>query len=134
MELVDQMKLSKTALKAIVKECLIEILTEGVGNGALAETKQVQQPRPKQQPIQSRPTNELKEHVVNAAGGNKIMEAIFADTAMTSLPNMMRDREHYQPTHGSSVIDQIVENHTPEELFGDVADKWSTLAFGQKKS
>ena len=41
------MKLSKEDLKGIVKECLVEILSEGLGSGgSLVESRQVQRQAP----------------------------------------------------------------------------------------
>ncbi len=74
------MKIQKTEFKAIIKECLKELVAEGaldhMVSGLLAERSQVVQ----QQALLQDPRIKI------AAGGNPIMEQIFADTAVTSLP------------------------------------------------
>ena len=74
------MKIQKTEFKAIVKECLKELVTEGaldhMVGGMLAERANILQQR-----------NVMQDpRIKMAAGGNPIMEQIFADTAVTSLP------------------------------------------------
>jgi hypothetical protein len=78
------MKIQKTEFKAIIKECLKELVSEGaldhmVGS-LLAERSQVVQ----QQALLQDPRIKM------AAGGNPIMEQIFADTAVTSLPQQQQ--------------------------------------------
>src|SRR5678815_2514786 len=101
------MRVSRDQLKALIKECLIEILTEGLGGGQPVQTTMPQRPiagvseqknrgprrSPAFDPSLDRPvstgrapTAALKEAVKREAGGNPIMEAIFADTARTTLP------------------------------------------------
>lgn len=74
------MKIQKTEFKAIIKECLKELVAEGaldhMVNGMLAERSNILQ----QQTVMQDPRIKM------AAAGNPIMEQIFADTAVTSLP------------------------------------------------
>ena len=78
------MKIQKTEFKAIIKECLKELVTEGaldhMVSGLLAERSQVMQ----QHALLQDPRIKM------AAGGNPIMEQIFADTAVTSLPQQQQ--------------------------------------------
>ncbi len=165
---------SKTALKNIVKECLIEILAEGlVGNnkatvsesrelrGAMQESyertssrrisehtiNQPTQVTKSRQPAQRRPSyldsikmgvdaaaekpsNAIK-NKVKSITNDPIMSDILADTAMTTL---MEQKEGSR-AHGPSVMaggDQaakIVDQSSPEDLFGGQASKWADLAF-----
>jgi len=168
---------SKAALKNIVKECLIEILAEGlVGNnkatisesrelrGAMQESYErtssrrisehtLQQPTQvtkSRQPTQRRPSyldsikvgvdnSSEKVNTVNPAIQNKVrsitsdpvMSDILADTAMTTL---REQKEGSRPT-GPSVMSggdqaaKIVDQSSPEDLFGGQASKWADLAF-----
>lgn len=74
------MKIQKTEFKAIVKDCLKELVAEGaldhMVSGLLAERANILQ----HQSVMQDPRIKM------AAGGNPIMEQIFADTAVTSLP------------------------------------------------
>jgi hypothetical protein len=131
------MKLSRDDLKKIVKECLVEILDEGL-SGALTEHRRPQvSESPKQQRTigmrQQRPTGpspEVAEAIKRNAGGNPLMEAILADTAATTLPEMIKGDSSGIAGAGLEHFDG-----TPEEVFGDGSSRWADLAFAtpQKK-
>lgn len=166
---------SKAALKSIVKECLIEILAEGlVGNnkatinesrelrGAMQESyersasktiseSRLQHPTHVTQSRQSSPRRPsyldgIKMGVDSAGASNKnraitnkvkkitndpVMSDILADTAMTTL---MEQKEGARP-QGPSIrasgdqAAKIVDQSTPDQLFGGQASKWADLAF-----
>tara|TARA_R110000772_G_scaffold75162_1_gene163274 strand:- start:311 stop:835 length:525 start_codon:yes stop_codon:yes gene_type:complete len=169
---------SKKVLKNIVKECLIEILAEGlVGNNqatlsesrelrgtmqesyensssrrisehALTQQTQVTQSK---QPAQRMPSylDSIKTGIDNASDNefkfmkqkvqnitsDPIMSDILADTAMTTL----REQKEGRGTSGAGVMvsgDQaakIVNQSSPEELFGAQASNWANLAFAPSK-
>jgi len=166
------MKITKSELKLIVKECLVEILTEGLGDIGLAGAqsyparpalplnRQIQRPTGGQvststsplstnqlrQPLKSeslnssqnlqltprRPPPAVKESIKREAGGNKIMESILADTAMSTLPKMIQNegRQQVPSTAAGGVAEHIVASANPEDIFGDeTASKWASLAF-----
>jgi hypothetical protein len=165
---------SKAALKNIVKECLIEILAEGlVGNnkatisesrelrGAMQESYErstsrklsehtLQQPTQvsrSRQVSQKRPsyldsikmgvdaasenqTSAIKSRVKNITS-DPVMSDILADTAMTTL---MEQKEGARPSgpsiqSGGDQAAKIVDQSSPEDLFGGQASKWANLAF-----
>lgn len=133
------MKLSKSELKSIIKECLVEILNEGLGgsisqqplihkhqfptcNKSLSDA--VKRPTP-------RPSSYMREAIIREAGGNKVMESILADTASATLPKFLQagDGKTHMPASGG-IVEQVVAQTNPEDLFGDeVASKWASLAF-----
>ena len=137
------MKVSKLELKALVKECLVEILQEGIG-GSLQSAplaKTAPSPAPLLQrsfgqksklPEARTPSPHLREAIKREAGGNRVMESILADTAASTLPKMI---ENDRPGMVSSpvpggIAEQVVAAANPEDLFGDdVASKWASLAF-----
>ena len=136
------MKLTKADLKDIVKECLVEILGEGLG--ATASTQPQTTPKMKRpstssvfvektnsRPEPRRAIPQLHEVVKREAGGNKIMEMILADTAASTLPKMLEgDRRGSSGPVSGGVAEQVVAAAEPEDLFGeDVASKWANLAF-----
>ena len=138
------MKTSRDQLKAIVKECLVEILSEGMGSvSQVAES--LQRPRsaqPKQatmQPMQRQQTNALKEAIKREAGGNRVMESILADTATRTLPSMLNagDTQYGSQAGRSDVVGTPGAGvpqfaGTPEQAFGEeVASKWADLAFAE---
>jgi len=124
-------KISREALKNIVKECLIEILQEGIGAFPKRVVPQQQteirkivpQQRPKQSPAL---LNAIKE----VSGGNDIMAEIFADTAKTTLPNMLSEGSEGNPSLNN--VEQF--NGAPEEVFGEAASTWADLAFAAPKN
>jgi len=121
---------SRAALKNIVKECLIEILQDGLGalpkrvSQQQVETRKiVPQQRPKQSPAL---LNAIKE----VSCGNDIMAEIFADTAKTTLPNMLSEGSEGKPSLNN--VEQF--NGAPEEVFGEAASTWADLAFAAPKN
>ena len=105
------MSVTRKQLKSIVKECLVEILSEGIGSSTSelvneASTNKViptsarlstTTPRGGQQnaaqtklrTFEQSPA--IKEAIRRESGGNNIMAAILADTAEKTLPNMLEN-------------------------------------------
>jgi len=129
------MGITKQQLKSIVKECLVEILAEGI-----VTTKQqfsenaVKVVKPKQQ-VSRRGQNvkysqTIAETIKRESNGNSMMESIFADTAANTLPILMNESQYSQPQVPAGSIENAVAKSTPEQLFGDdIASKWAELAF-----
>jgi hypothetical protein len=132
------MSITRQQLKSIVKECLVEILAEGIGSSSktsIQESSQrIQKQSVKPQTVHRRGQNvkysqAMAETIKREAGNNPVMAAIFADTAATTLPTMMNESVAQQPQPVGS-IERAVAQSTPEELFGDdVTSKWAELAF-----
>lgn len=123
------MKISKEQLKDLIKECLVEILQDGLGNVMIErkQSKPLIASRSVNNSRISQQTQALKEAIKIEAGGNPIMESIFADTAMNTLPKMTG---HEATPHAGGAIETLVAQKDPEELFGDeAANKWAALAF-----
>jgi len=136
------MKLSRDHLKEIVKECLVEILSEGMGPTRLKESftkKKVQTFNSAlDQPAFPRKTahddilnkKRLSEVIKSEAKGDPILASILADTASTTLPNMLMSEGNKQMQAPVGSVERVVASHTPQDLFGDeAASKWATLAF-----
>ena len=132
-------KITKSDLKAIVKECLIEILTEGLG-GSLPSVKRNPLPRqdnPYLEEKRSRPVKssssslpQLQEFIKKEAGGNKIMEDIFADTAASTLPKILQGESRASLPIRHTLEEQVVASANPEDIFGEeAASKWASYAF-----
>lgn len=153
------MKVNREQLKALIKECLVELLVEGLGNvpvpvvgaprrapiaGVAEQRRRQPQPQHARQAFDPRldtpvspgrsPSNALKEAVKREAGGNPIMEAIFADTARTTLPSMLQHGDVGNPGAGGggghALTQQEQFNGEPEQVFGeDSVGRWADLAF-----
>ena len=134
------MKLSKSELKSVIKECLVEILSEGLGNSSLftegktkkeysenyrSDSQQAKAPR-----RQFAPSSSLKEAIKRESAGNPIMESIFADTASKTLPGILEhDKPGARPV-SLGAAEQIVASVDPQDLFGEeTSSKWASLAF-----
>lgn len=136
------MKITKSQLKSIVKECLFELLNEGLGN-ASQQIQQAKMPSMQQDNLMTtesrRPAPQktvpaaLKEAIKREAGGNSVMEDIFADTAASTLPTFLQnDLKASAPVVGGGLAEQVVSRANPEDLFGDdVTSKWASLAFAE---
>jgi uncharacterized lipoprotein YmbA len=129
-------KMTRMQLKALVKECLIEILQEGLGGAAVPSAHAVNLPvsesrrqnvnaqRARQnqrvspldlpaypnQSMSRRPAPSIVEAIKKEARGNSVMADILADTAMTTLPKMLSSSdplsEGMSSSGGSSKITQ----------------------------
>lgn len=134
------MKITKSDLKAIVKECLIEILSEGLGS-SLPVVKRNPLPRqenPYLEEKKSRPVKQesstlpqLRDFIKKEAGGNRIMEDIFTDTAAVTLPKILQGEAKGSLPAKHTLAEQIVASTDLEDIFGeDAAAKWESYAFG----
>jgi|TARA_R110000824_G_scaffold62352_4_gene165175 hypothetical protein len=164
----------KMALKNIVKECLIEILAEGlVGNkqATISESRELrgamQESYEREPNIKTRTINESnlsqptqvtksqhkthgrksyldsmklgvdaaseKENIKQRVRGitsDPIMSDILADTAITTLREQKESRRSGPSVMaGGDAAAKIVDQSSPEDLFGGQANKWANLAF-----
>jgi hypothetical protein len=156
--------MTKQQLKAIVKECLLEILQEGLSNVSAPvhsqrDNENHNQSRPHFSRQRVMPTNpallskkkrvspldmpatpfnqrkpSMSDVIKIESRGDPIMAKILADTARTTLPNMISNgdtgvmSEDFRPAHSITQQEQI--NGTPEQVFGEeVASRWANLAF-----
>lgn len=129
------MKLSRSELKAIVKECLVEILTDGLGSTVNESRK----PRPisrtpKFDPMLDTPVSKTFVATPKVNTGNPIFDDILNDTARTTL-RTMTEAESSRSPQPAGTIERIVEDSSPVDLFGDeAASKWASLAFSEPVS
>ena len=146
------MKLSRNEFKGIIKECLIEILSEGMGNHTTLRESLSQRSTSaavsKSTPANRRPSDtvaysttnyqkqpaldkkRISEVIKAESNGDPVLAAILADTASTTLPNMLMNESSRQPPLPVGSIESVVASKNPEELFGDeAASKWAALAF-----
>lgn len=137
-------KLSRNSLKALVKECLVEILSEGIGS-APVESRPQKKSRPKNSSNVATKKSIAKklnfdrvvDQTVSSLTEDSVMQEIFADTARNTL------QEQYKHADPSSQVStnlvQPVENSGAagvdlSGIFGDSSKNWSTLAFQENKS
>ena len=142
-------KVKRSVLKEIVKECLLEILFEGIDSGEpgyedeepIREARQprgrASRPSPKRdlatavQESQRRPTKrvvrpDVTKEAVSELTDDPVMAAIFSDTAQTTLQEQVEGKRPNIDT-ASAVVDQVDD-------MGDIfegAGNWAAIAFGE---
>ena len=149
-------KFTRSELKGLIKECLIEILQEGVGETGqrprapmpMQESRhQDREARhestirrnisdkmsflPEREKMQ-RPVNpRINEGIANITS-DPIMQAIFSDTAANTLAEQA-SAERGGPTNvvANDRASMLVANSDPADLFSGASDKWASLAFGE---
>lgn len=143
-------KLLRSELKSIVKECLVEILSEGIGssNNNVATFKESKQ-YSKNHSTQKLPkkTKSYLDNINFKTSENKpqtvvrktnltddpVLNELLADTAQTTMKEQIAADSKRRMTEVSRPADAAamhVSNHEPEDLFGgEAAGKWAKLAF-----
>ena len=145
-------KVKRSVLKEIVKECLLEILFEGIDSESGYEEEEpirearTQRRAPRPSPRRSlstavresqgsnkqKPNNVLREETVEAAvselTSNPMMASIFADTAQTTLQEQREGRSTYIPADNAASAVQSTDD--VGDLF-EGAGNWAALAFGE---
>jgi hypothetical protein len=150
-------KVTKQKLKSIVKECLIEILSEGIGDSqaqqisestnitsfAPVNNKPMQKRQKKRQtsmlndgPQQGVMKNQAFEEnitsAVNSLTDDPIMASIFSETARTTLQEQVtaegRNSSPSAVAQGDAAARKMAASD-PSSIFGDASNKWANLAF-----
>ena len=146
-------KVSRSMLKSIVKECLVELLSEGLSSGNTQDlSESFKTPSIKLQNTQDKSrlnsANTLRsdkvvnpkfenntKQVISNATNDPVMAALLEDTAKTTLQEQndadSPNRFSAKPTDSYS---QAVSNSDPMELFGGASNNWASLAFSDTKS
>lgn len=143
-------KFTRSQLKDLVKECLVEILSEGLAPGGvpLHERRVEATPAPQRRPAPTRAGSPALNSVVFGSGApakrpqrqtasskprivdnigsltsDPVMSQIFADTASTTLQEQIQ-AEAGRPG-GPSMTESVSD---PNDLF-EGSENWATLAF-----
>ena len=137
-------KMTRSALKGIVKECLVEILSEGL---ATEKTSSLAESRKRQTKIKLRQREDarLAEHrkkletrttdTISAVTDDPIMQQILAETAQTTLQDQIKNEipgkssggEILGPPGGSAGIDL-------DSIFSGPSQNWAEMAFTESKT
>jgi hypothetical protein len=116
------MRINKSQLKGIVKECLVEILSEGIGKAVATNSHTSERKKSTHLDkikFEERRKKAVKQKV-NSLTSDPVMAALFEDTANTTLLEQ-NERASAVPTPpGQHPI-------TVDELPG--ANNWAALAF-----
>lgn len=139
--------MTKTELKSIIKECLLEILTDGLGE-SLNEVKQkkVQAQKVLEQKEQLRRIESRKREVTDSVSyvtDDPIMKKILSHTAQTTLREQMANDRI--PTNSRVQMNDLSEGSeevagVPGDpgidigsIFGGATNSWATAAFSPAK-
>ena len=146
-------KLLRSELKSIVKECLLEILSEGIGSDTGQNTVSESRNFNKKAKRKTSSANldnvayrQKKEKLPRvekpkntALTSDPLLNELLADTARTTLHEQVsadskRGIANMTNQHADSAA-RAVSEATPEEMFGNQAtSKWQKLAFFDQQS
>ena len=150
-------KMTKGMLKGIVKECLVELLAEGLGESTITESRA---PRQRQAPSKKKKkesifdqmdrsfsekapaTTSFEAAVSNAARtatDDPVLRELLADTAKTTLQEQLRHEPSsmQQPGLPNSEGGNLIDDDSPissagagldiSTLFGEATSNWSEV-------
>ena len=140
-------KMTRSALKGIVKECLVEILSEGIGTSPTVS--RAEKRNKKRVAIQSE-EKRLKEHrrrletrvnsTVSSVTEDPMMQEILQQTAMTSLQEQLSNETPGTDTSPLLGAQESMPGTTAaaginlDSIFSAPKENWQDLAFTEKKS
>ena len=155
------MALSRSELKSVIKELLVEILSEGLGHvqapsqgrptnrspSLVGEARRRPPPPPSKRAFDPRLDTPVRgarsvpdamtETIKRESGGNPLMANILADTAATTLPTMLENETAGGGSGGRQPPREPPReqfNGAPEEVFGEeTSGRWADLAFAVPK-
>ena len=140
-------KVSRSMLKGIVKECLVELLAEGLSGGDTRElnesisnnaasfknsVKRTQKPAAKKVVNESFEENTRK--VISNTTSDPVMASLLEDTAKTTLQEQnSADSSNRFSAKATDSYSRAVDSSDPVELFGEASNNWAALAFSDNK-
>ena len=133
------MKMKREDLKLLIKECLVEILSEGISDyiteGTCKNQVFSEQRINRQSPVDANKqenkriqheTEERNKELVGIATRDPIMSSLLADTAKNTLPTFMNESRN---SIARGAVEQVVADTDPADLFGsETSDRWASLA------
>jgi hypothetical protein len=128
-------KVTRGELKGIVKECLIEILAEGLladGTSQMLETTtrpKKKRPAPKRRRVPQAQHDQVIQEAVSGLTDDPLMADIFSDTARGTLQDQLSAESRGVPLAGGDSASLQSATTDPDDLFGEAAEKWAALAF-----
>lgn len=131
-------KVNRNQLKSIVKECLLELLSEGLASDHAPRQRKTRRRNPQSvaQVSQHPPANDRFDDAVNESvkslTNDPIMSEIFADTARTTLQEQLGAESAGPMVTGGDSASLQMASAEPEDVFGDAASRWASLAFAEK--
>jgi hypothetical protein len=126
-------KISKKQLKSVVKECLVELLSEGLdGNLASLNSKKqaaVQRKQEEQRLAEHRQRFEVNvDNAVSHVTDDPVMQSILQDTARTTL---QEQRSNDTSPQSNMPPGQVAAGIDLDTIFQEPKNNWSKLAFDE---
>jgi len=142
-------KITRNSLKGIVKECLVELLAEGLGSPEVILESRPRNSKPSRKKTRSifdqmdqafskdQPKKDFNERVNNVAKlatRNPVLQDILADTARTTLQEQMQHESRMPSATMSHLVDDnssISSGGSPgldiDSLFGEATKNWGEV-------
>jgi len=133
-------KVSRKMLKSIVKECLVEILAEGLTGGNSQElnesissvkpTRSLDRNFSNNEKVVNEKFEDNTKKIISHATKDPVMAELLADTAQTTLQEQNgADRPNQFTAKPTDTYSQIASESDPMDLFGGSSNNWAALAF-----
>lgn len=139
-------KVNRSMLKSIVKECLVELLAEGLSNGdyeslneSFSSPRDFKQTiasikKPAQKKVKNHNFEQNTQKIIDQTTSDPVMAELLADTAKTTLQEQnTADRPNQFTAKPTDVYSQAVSDSDPIEMFGGASNNWAALAFSDNK-
>ena len=132
-------KINKALLKNSIKECIVEVLAEGLGNSATELNESIKTSNLKRNTKTKKVKNEnFEKSIQDKTQGiteDPVLAEIFADTARTTLQEQVAadSQKAKFVANGGDAASQAVANSDLGDLFGDATSNWADLAFSSKE-
>lgn len=147
---------AKNVLKSLVKECLVELLQEGIGSSGYLRESKSKVSRPKETNNGSRnftssvtrspiveEKNKIKENnlvnknidnIITSIADNDLMRSILSDTANTTLVEQLKhDRANYSSETHRDIPSAEGPGIDIDSIFSENKNNWNLMAFGKSK-
>lgn len=141
-------KMSRTQLKSLIKECLVEVLIDGLNPGSgedflqEAKSRKTRTSKDRAAPRTRRPAldnvrfDQKINDSVSACTEDPILGNILADTARTTLQEQISNdssniSHNHQVSMNGDPAAQMAAKNDPSDMFGEASNNWATLAFGK---
>jgi hypothetical protein len=137
-------KMSRNQLKSLIKECLVEVLVEGLNPGSKESfLKESSTPKRKsarsikppssRSAVDSDKLNQRIDESVNACTSDPILGNILADTARTTLQEQLGEESNHaqQVAINGDQAAKMAAGNDPNDMFGEAANNWAALAFNE---
>ena len=132
-------KINKTLLKNLIKECIVEVLAEGLSNSTTELNESIKTSNLKRNTNTKKIKNEnFEKNIQNTTQGmtsDPLMADIFADTAKTTLQEQVAaaSQKGKFVASGGDHASRTVANSDLDDLFGNSSSNWANLAFSNKE-